>query len=205
MPNTVEQNLSKFEAEKILDALRVGTVPIQHLELLTAGREPWLEAIAEDLLFVSQGASKIRFIAAEYGGGKTHFLNLLKKKAFTQNFLVSYVELHSREAPMDKFEVIFPKVMRGIETSNSEYGLEALFDHWVRHFTVYERQAIDDRLKAISPSLDFRAALRTYLEYSDLDSPESKDYLLTVLGWLGGHKLRQYFAAKTGIRNSISI
>ena len=101
--------LSSFEAEKLLGALRTGTVPVHHLELATAGRQFWLEAFDEDLAFVSQGGSKIRFISAHYGGGKTHFLNRIKKKALGKNFLVSYVELNSREAPMDKFETIFPK------------------------------------------------------------------------------------------------
>ena len=201
----VEEKLSSFEAQRILEPLRIGTVPIQYLDLLTAGREFWIEAIKEDLAFINQGASKIRFIASHYGGGKTHFLNLIKREALMQNFIVSYVELHSREAPMDKFEIIFPKVMRGISISGSENGLEGIFDHWIRNFKVYDRQEIETKLKELAHSMDFRAALRSYLEFAGLASPESKDYLMAILGWLCGNKLSPGFALKTGIRNPISI
>lgn len=197
--------ISAFEAQRLLDALRVGTVPNEHLELFSIGREYWLEAIKEDLLFIKQGASKVRFVSAHYGGGKTHFLNLIKREALTQNFIVSYVELHSREAPMDKFEIIFPKVMRGMVTSASEHGLESIFEYWTNNFKIYERKEIETKLKELSPSMDFRSALRSYLEFSGLDSPESKENLLTILGWLGGNKLSTSFAVKTGIRNPISI
>jgi len=205
MGTEVKGKLSSFEAQRILDTLRAGTVPIQYLELLTAGREFWVGAIKEDLSFISQGASKIRFISAHYGGGKTHFLNLVKKEALSKNFVVAYVELNSRESPMDKFEIIFPKVMRNMEISKSENGLEAIFDNWIRNFKIYDRQEIERKLKELAPSMDFRAALRSYLEFAGLDSPESKDHLFTILGWLCGNKLPPSFAIKTGIRNPISI
>ena len=188
-----------------MDSLRTGTVPIQYLELLTAGREFWIAAIEEDLSFISQGASKIRFVSAHYGGGKTHFLNLIKKEAFSKNFVVAYVELNSRESPMDKFETIFPKIMRNIEISQSENGLEFVFDHWTHNFKIYDRHEIEKNLKEIAPSMDFRAALRSYLEFAGLDAPESKDHLLAILGWICGNKLTSSFTLKTGIRNPISI
>jgi len=199
------ESLDQFHAEKLINSLRIGTVPNDHLELFSVGREFWLNAIEEDLDFVSHGASKIRFISASYGGGKTHFLNLIKKKALNRNFIASYVELHSKEAPMDKFEVIFPKVMRGIITLDSSYGLENIFNGWTNNFNYYERKEIETKLKEIAHSMDFRAALRSYLEFSVLDSPESKDYLLNILGWLCGKKLPPKIANKTGIRTPISI
>jgi hypothetical protein len=201
----LKDKLSSFEAQKIIDALRAGTVPMQYLDLLTAGREFWLDSIKEDLAFITQGASKVRFIAAYYGGGKTHFLNLVKREALLRNFAVAYVELNSRESPMDKFEIIFPKIMRGVVISNSENGLEAIFDHWISNFKIYSRREIETKLREIAPSMDFRAALRAYLEFAGLDSPEAKDYLSTILGWLCGNKLTPSFVIKTGIRNSISV
>lgn len=204
-PIKIEEQITIFEAQKILDALRTGTVPIQYLKLLTTGREFWIKAIKEDLSFITQGASKIRFISAHYGGGKTHFLNIIKNEALIQNFVVSYVELQSREAPMDKFEIIFPKVMRGMVTQNSEHGLESVFENWISNFDLYDRKEIENKLREVALSMDFRAALRSYLEFAGLDSPESKDHLMTILGWFCGNKLPSSFATKTGIRNAISI
>ncbi|GAG81724.1 unnamed protein product, partial [marine sediment metagenome] len=132
MDNPENQNtLTPFESEKILEALRKGVVPTHHLQRFSVGRNFWLDSIKSDLDFVRQGASKVRFLSAPYGGGKTHFLSLVKEEALKNRYVVSYVELHSREAPMDRFEIIFPKIMRGIVVSEDNKGLEHIFETWV--------------------------------------------------------------------------
>ena len=67
------EELNTFDAEAIIESFRQGTVPTRHLELYSVGRERWLGSIARDLAFIAQGGSKIRFLSAPYGGGKTHF------------------------------------------------------------------------------------------------------------------------------------
>ncbi|TET74794.1 MAG: hypothetical protein E3J56_01760, partial [Candidatus Aminicenantes bacterium] len=89
-----------FEAEQVLGSLRQGTVPKKHASKLIIGRTFWLDALREDMDFVASGASKIRFLSAPYGGGKSHFLSVIEKIAIEKNFLVANVELHSREAPL---------------------------------------------------------------------------------------------------------
>jgi hypothetical protein len=92
------KELDTFSTEAIIESFRQGTVPTRHLELYSVGRERWLESISRDLAFIAQGGSKIRFLSAPYGGGKAHFFMQIKAKALSANFLLSYVELNSREA-----------------------------------------------------------------------------------------------------------
>lgn len=206
MDNLENQNtLTPFESEKILEALRKGVVPMDHLQRFSVGRKFWLDSIKSDLDFVCQGASKVRFLSAPYGGGKTHFLSLVKEKAFKSNYLVSYVELHSREAPMDRFEIIFPKIMRGIIASMDKNGLEHIFETWINSFHLYSQDEIQKYLRDVAPSLDFRAALRSYLDFAGTESPECQEYMRAILGWLGGSRLPSQLILKTGIRNPISI
>ena len=206
MDNPKNQNtLTPFESEKILEALRKGVVPIHHLRRFSVGRKFWLDSIKLDLDFVRQGASKVRFLSAPYGGGKTHFLSLVKEKAFKNRYVVSYVELHSREAPMDRFEIIFPKIMRAIGVSEDDNGLEQVFETWVNSFHFYSQDEIEKNLRDIAPSLDFRAALRSYLDFAGTKSPDHQEYMRAILGWLGGSKLPSQLILKTGIRNPISI
>lgn len=197
--------INLFDAERIINSLRIGTVPVDYLQFFTCGREEWLNAVKEDLDFISKGASKVRFLSASYGGGKTHFINLIKDYALKQSFLVCYVELHSKESPFDKFEIIFAKIMRGINTSNSSQGLEDIFNLWVNNFKIYDRTQIEPIIKGISSSLDFRAALRSYLEYANVNTQEGKEHLQLVIGWLMGNKINNSFTKKSGIVNPVSI
>lgn len=206
MDNPENQNtLTPFESEKILEALRKGVVPIHHLQRFSVGRNFWLDSIKSDLDFVRQGASKVRFLSAPYGGGKTHFLSLVKEEALKNRYVVSYVELHSREAPMDRFEIIFPKIMRGIVVSEDNKGLEHIFETWVNSFHFYSQDEIEKNLREIASSLDFRAALRSYLDFAGTKSPDHQEYMRAILGWLGGSKLPSQLVVRTGIRNTISI
>ena len=200
-----QNNLTPFESEKILEALRKGVVPIHHIQRFSVGRHFWLDSIKLDLDFVRQGASKVRFLSAPYGGGKTHFLSLVKEEALKNRYVISYVELHSREAPMDRFEIIFPKIMRGIVVGENNGGLEYVFETWVNSFHFYDEDEIEKNLRDIAPSLDFRSALRSYLSFAGTKSSEHQEYMRAILAWLGGSKLPSQLAVKTGIRNPISI
>ncbi len=198
------QDLNAIEAEKIIESFRQGTVPIQHLELYSVGRERWLASVCRDLDFVGQGGSKVRFLSAPYGGGKTHFLALLKLRALSTNFLVSYVELHSREAPFDRFEVIFPKVMRGV-TLPDGHGIEHMLEDWARQFPYYTSQEVEANLRQIAPSLDFRAALRACLQYASTDSPDHRMRMQGIVAWLQGYRIVSELSRATGIRSNITI
>lgn len=203
LTNRIEQ-LGQFEAQTIIEAFRKGTVPPQHIELFSFGRERWLKSVYSDLEYVSQGGSKVRFLCAPWGGGKTHFLMLLRKKLQQQNFLISYVELNSREAPFDRFEIIFSKLMRNL-TSPDGYGIEQLLEVWARHFPYYGADEIEKRLRSISTSLDFRAALRACLQYANTASPIHKMRILGIASWLQGDRITPELSKTTGIRSNITI
>jgi len=194
-----------FEAEQVLGSLRQGTVPKKHASKLIIGRTFWLDALREDMDFVASGASKIRFLSAPYGGGKSHFLSVIEKIAIEKNFLVANVELHSREAPLDRFEVIFPKIMRSLLCSSETNTLETVFEKWLDSSQLYERHIINRELRAISPSLDFQAALRAYIERADSESPEDDQIKQAVFGWLCGDPLSPCLRKYTQIRNKIAI
>jgi hypothetical protein len=197
------QELDTIDAEKVIESFRQGTVPTQYLELFSVGRDRWLASIYRDLDFVARGGSKVRFLSAPYGGGKTHFLMLVKARALSANALVSYVELHSREAPFDRFEVIFPKVMRGV-TLPDGHGVEHMLEDWARQFPYYSSQEVEANLRRIAPSLDFRAALRACLQYANTDSPDHRMRMQAIVAWLQGYRITSELKT-TGIRSNVTI
>lgn len=197
------KELSTFDAEAIIESFRQGTVPGRHLELYSVGRERWLGSISRDLDFIAQGGSKIRFLSALYGGGKTHFFMQVKAKALSANSLLSYVELNSREAPFDRFEVIFPKIMRGVTLPDGQ-GIEHMLEDWARRFPYHSSQEVEANLRQIAPSLDFRAALRACLEYANTDSPDHRLRMQGILAWLQGYQVMSELKVK-GIRSNVTI
>ena len=197
------EELNTFDAEALIESFRQGTVPTRHLELYSVGRGRWLESVSRDIAFVAQGGSKIRFLSAPYGGGKTHFFMQVKAETLSANFLLSYVELNSREAPFDRFEVIFPKIMRGVTLPDGQ-GIEHMLEDWARRFPYHSSQEVEANLRQIAPSLDFRAALRACLEYANTDSPDHRLRLQGILAWLQGYQVMSELKAK-GIRSNVTI
>jgi hypothetical protein len=197
--------LSQVEARTILEALKRGGVPIGHAELLAVGRGHWLSSVLEDLEFIAAGGAKSRLIVAPYGGGKTHFLSLISSLALEQNFAVSYVELQSREAPFDRFEIIFGKIMRQVRTHDGETGVQGILDNWATSFPYYSAREIEGALRGIARSLDFRNALRSYLDLATVSSPESLRRRQDIVAWLQGDRLPAAVMKELRIRNRLTI
>lgn len=199
----MNKQMSPFEAEKIINALRDGVAPSSNLRELSVGRENWLDSVMHDLNVVVSGASRVRFLSAPWGGGKTHFLQLVKEGAVEHNFIVSYVVLHSREAPLDRFEIVFPKIMRGLIFPDGG-GLESALDAWASNFTYYSEDEMGAELRRLSPSLDFRAALRACLSHCKGDALAHRQTLRDVAGWLQGDSLSPSLK-KQGVHNTVKI
>lgn len=197
-------NLSQVEARTVLEALRRGGVPTKHAEFLAVGRGHWLCSVREDLEFIATGGAKTRLIVAPYGGGKTHFLSLVSNLALESNFAVSFVELQSREAPLDRFEIIFGKIMRQMKTRDGQ-GLQQILDKWALSFPYYTAREIEDALSKVTRSLDFRSALRSYLDLATVSSSASLAHRQDIVAWLQGDRLPASDMKRLGIRNRLTI
>jgi hypothetical protein len=130
-----EQNkevIDQGKALRIITALRKGTPPKEDVTLVSIGRENLIEYFREKLGQIKEyGLSDVKFISADFGHGKTHFLDLLRQLAFELNFVVSHVELHSTEAPFDKLALVIQRLAQGLATNEfREDGLTRILDKW---------------------------------------------------------------------------
>jgi len=198
-------SLSQLEAKRVITSLRVGTVPVQQLRLFTVGRQDLLDSLKEDLEFISAGGSKVRLLAASYGGGKTHLLTLLREEALESGLLVSYVELHSREAPFDKFEIIYSILMQSLRSAASIAGAEEVLDRWTRANRLYNVKDLETELAKVTSFPDLRNAIKTYVAYSEGGSELHMEYRSAALSWLYGSRLPPGVARKVGVRGPITI
>ena len=130
--NTLKEldELEPFEARAIIEDLRKGSVPVDHVPLFTVGRQKWLTFIEEDLdQYIAAGGAKVRFINGDYGDGKTHFMSVVRHLSLHKEFAVSFVVL-TREVPVHKFEVVYQEIARQLSGRFEGRGIRRLVDDW---------------------------------------------------------------------------
>lgn len=135
-----EQNrevVDQGKAIRIITALRKGTPPKEDVALVSVGRENLIEYFRGKLGQIKKyGLSDVKFISADFGHGKTHFLDLVRQLAFELNFVVSHVGLHSTEAPFDRLALVIQRLAQGLVTSEfREDGLSRILDKWATGLT----------------------------------------------------------------------
>src|SRR3972149_4694371 len=138
--------LSTEQAYRIINALRKGTPPEEGVDLYSVGREQLLSYFDDKLIEIKKyGVSDVKFVSADFGDGKSHFLDLLRDLALKHNFVVSKVELHSREAPFDQLPIVIQRIMANIATpAERKSGLEALLNDWsIRNKTKSEQEIFE--------------------------------------------------------------
>lgn len=128
-------HLKPFEARRIIEHLRKGSVPVDQVSLFSVGREKWLQFIEDDLNnYIAEGGSKVRFINGDYGDGKTHFMSVVRQRSLTNDFAVSFVVL-TRDVPIHKFEVVYQNIVQQLTGKFSGTGIRHLLAHWAEQVT----------------------------------------------------------------------
>jgi len=98
---------------EILAALRLGSVPAAGLQQFAVGREHELAEMEQQLDYVAQGKSAVKFISGDFGAGKSFFCALVRECAFEKGFAASTVVI-SPDSPLAKLEVVVGKTFDGL-------------------------------------------------------------------------------------------
>ncbi|MGA1839257.1 MAG: BREX system ATP-binding domain-containing protein [bacterium] len=138
--------LNKHTARRIIETVgSFGTPPEWGFQYFTVGLDDYLRLIEEEYLrtFVKEdGGSTFKLVIGAYGGGKTHFLYNIREMAWNENFVVSYVNLSSEEAPFYRLELVYRAIVNNLMypmtpeelLKGQEKGMEPFIINW------YERQ-----------------------------------------------------------------
>lgn len=130
-----------MEARRIIEALRSGVPSRAVGQYFSDARPQMMKMINDELGAVKEtGMSDGMIITGKYGEGKTHILNTVFNMAQTDNLVVSYISL-SKETPMDKLHMIYPKIMNNTYLPNRKQpGLQKALER------LSPNGAITDRL-----------------------------------------------------------
>lgn len=181
-------NLTQQEALFIVNSLRKGVPPPVDVTYFSVGRKNLIDKLSKDLQVVAQGSSRVRFMNADYGYGKTHSLYLLREIAFKQGFVVSIVTLSQNSCPIHDFMVVYDRIMWNLRThqERNKPAIENVLDRWLQAI----REKGEERARLIIKGLpdDLKSALHAYHESVSPVRPDEEKRLL-VLNYLSGKKI----------------
>lgn len=181
-------NFTQKEALLIVNSLRKGVPPPVDVTNFSVGRKNLIDKLTKDLQAVGQGSSRVRFMNADYGCGKTHSLYLLRDISFKQGFVVSIVTLSQNSCPIHDFMGVFHKIMWNLRTQEerNKPAIENVLDRWLQ--TIREKG--EERARQIIKELpdDLKSALHAYHESISPVRPDEEKRLL-VLKYLSGEKV----------------
>lgn len=187
---------SQKRARNIINRLRKGVPPLEDVFLFSIGREDLLDyfkGVLDDIAaFDQQG---IKFIQADYGHGKTHFLDMLAQLALDKNFVVSIVTLDREKAPFNKLERVIPLIMHEIMTPTARHnGLGRILQEWAEKVrgadsnTVLRQIDEDEDLQLLFP--DFRLKLLEYARAHNRPGGPSFEECLRIEKWFRGEETK---------------
>ncbi len=135
--NQIDRGLAKAIIHKLGS---FGTPPEFGIERFSVGLEHYLNVIRNEYLedILKYNLSSFKLITGNYGGGKTHFLYLIRNVSWQHNYATSYVSLSPTECPFDRLELVYKKIVSSITPplkenvldAQWEIGIEALLKHW---------------------------------------------------------------------------
>lgn len=118
---------TQFEARQLIEALRMGIAPAQHIQSLTIGLADEQTRLTTGLIQAHQRGGAAYAVVGDYGFGKSHIVELAAQEALGHNFLVASVSLDLLELPAHRAFDIYAALTRNIRyPDNDEPGLATL-------------------------------------------------------------------------------
>lgn len=117
------------QAHEILEQLRYGIPPADHVRWLTVGRDEQLAKLEASLRGTASGPRAL-LIKANYGGGKSHLLQVIRRTALDAGYAVSLVVVDAQGGVrFNRMDTVLGAVSQRLEVPGaSRIGVGSLFD-----------------------------------------------------------------------------
>jgi hypothetical protein len=191
--NTETAALDPKLAKAIIHKLgSFGTPPEFGIEYFSVGVEQYLKVIEEEYLkdILKYSLSSFKLITGNYGGGKTHFLYLVRNLGWRNNYVTTYVTLSPTECPFDRLELVYKSIVLNLRlpvkpdmwTKPWDVGIDVLLRHWVESA---EQGNILAQVRSFESS-SFTNAIKAAVVNLVSDDEEG---FLEVIQWLKGEEI----------------
>ena len=120
----------RASAERVVEQLRYGVPPPEHVRAFTVGREAQLKELERSLDRHDRTVGAALLVKANYGSGKSHLLKVVREIALKSGYAVSLVVVNSQEGVrFNRMDTIFGAICRELEVpARNEKGIGTLLD-----------------------------------------------------------------------------
>lgn len=133
------RSLGPLRNRRMVEALRLGLVAAEDIELFTFHRQDEVASISQGFAEVATLGGAVRIIQGDYGTGKSHFLEYIKSMALKNGFLVLPTELDAFEIQPNRPKRIYQALVQGIiSPDQGEISLRQLIDEAAKDKKIYE-------------------------------------------------------------------
>lgn len=175
-------------AVRIISALKTGKPPHEYVGTIHVGYKLLLDYFREKLDEIRDlGVSDVKFVNADFGRGKSHFLDLIRLLAFERGFVVSRVELNQRDVPFDKLEIVIQDIITNVATADfRNNGFEKLLRKWAHE---QRGKSSNDRYAELEnlPMPQLRTNLVEFVQAANADPPAPRR-ITELLRWFRGEE-----------------
>ena len=174
----MDATLTQFDARRIINTVgAAGQPPAWGAHFFTDAFEETLGLLDQDYFsdYLKQGGSVFKLVVGHYGGGKTHFLYLLRQLAWKNDFAAAYVSLNPEQAPFHRLDLVYRAIASALAYPPDEQMehrglmplLKATVARWVRLNDNPDPQVLAsmaaDSVRELE-NLNFQRAMRKALE-----------------------------------------
>lgn len=127
--NFTPMTKTQFDARQLVEALRVGVAPAQHVQDLTIGLDDERKVLEEGFSQAHSRGGAGFAVIGDYGHGKSHIVELTAQEALKRDFLVATVSLDLQEMPPHRSFDIYAGLMHSLRYPDTdERGLGPLLE-----------------------------------------------------------------------------
>lgn len=145
IPEIAPMSATQFGARQLLEALRVGVAPAQHIQELTIGLTDERASLSTALNQTHHVGGAVRAVLGDYGYGKSHIVELATQEALRRGFLVAATSLDLLELPAHRAFDIYASLMQAVRYPDvDERGLPYLLNR------VYSVARLRDEMQTLS-------------------------------------------------------
>lgn len=207
----------------ILKALRNGTTPQVGVSKIAVGLEPVRNQINKELEYVATGKTDGKFIAGNYGSGKTFLSKVIFEDALNQNFAASEVII-SPDIRLDNFSELYSAILSGlrIQSKRNTCALSDILEKWLfdlqkkvrdlqgnsgrkvdrKQIAGKLQDSLEEELGKIKDfNISISNALRAYMKGC---TNQNREVTNDAIGWLRGDQNLPYKKkARLGVKGDI--
>ncbi len=174
----MDATLTQFDARRIINTVgAAGQPPSWGAHLFTDAFEETLALLDQDYFsdYLKQGGSVFKLVVGHYGGGKTHFLYLLRQLAWKNDYAAAYVSLNPDQAPFHRLDLVYRAIASALtyppDDQMEHRGLMPLLKATVARWTQLSSDASPTMLTSLATdstreleNLNFQRAMQKALE-----------------------------------------